>query len=264
MLKIVAASVCIFVFATLMSMVGRGGGNFYVPVLVAAGVTMQQAATTGQLILVATAITALLVFQKHKTVDWKLALVIDPPTDIMAFIGGYFAHCFTGSYLKILFAGLLVLAAFFMLKPVKGHILYDKKHFGYWKRCFGEYRYSVNLWAAIPFTTAVGFFAGMVGISGGSFKIPLMVLACGVPMKIAIGTSSAMVAVTALMGFAGHTVAGDFNFVWTVPMVCVAAIGGLLGGRISIKTNPARLKKIFAYTTLAAAFFMAFSAYSSS
>ncbi len=80
-------------------------------------------------------------------------------------------------------------------------------------------------------------------------------------MKIAIGTSSAMVAVTALMGFAGHTIAGDFDVMWVVPMVCAAVVGGLLGGNISIKTNPDRLKKIFAYGTLAAALFMAFSAY---
>jgi len=260
MLKVITASVCILIVAILMSMVGRGGGNFYVPILIAAGASMNHAATSAQLILLTTAIVATLVFHKHKTVDWKLALVIDPPTDVMAFVGGYFAHCFTGYYLKFLFAGLLVLAAFFMLKPVKEHILHDKKRFGYWDRCFGEYRYSVNLWAVIPFTAVVGFFAGMVGISGGSFKIPLMVLACGVPMKIAIGTSSAMVAMTALMGFAGHTMAGDFNVRWAVPMVCAAVIGGLLGGNISIKTNPDRLKKFFAYTTLAAAFFMAFSA----
>ena len=247
MFKVITTSVCILIVAILMSMVGRGGGNFYVPILVVAGASMNQAATSAQLILLTTAIVATLVFHKHKTVDWKLALVIDPPTDVMAFVGGYFAHCFTGYYLKILFAGLLVLAAFLMLKPVKEHILHDKKRFGYWNRCFGEYRYSVNLWAAIPFTATVGFFAGMVGIS----------------MKIAIGTSSAMVAVTALMGFAGHTIAGDFNVMWTVPMVCAAVVGGLLGGNISIKTNPDRLKKIFAYSTLAAAFFMAFSAYSS-
>jgi len=256
MLKIVIVSACIFVFAILMSMVGRGGGNFYVPILIAAGASMNAAATSAQLILLTTAIAATLVFHKHKTVDWKLALVIDPPTDIMAFVGGYFAHYFAGCYLKFLFAGLLVLAAFFMLKPVREHILHDKKRFGYWNRCFDEYEYSVNLWAAIPFTAAVGFFAGMVGISGGSFKIPLMVLACGVPMRVAVGTSSAMVAVTALMGFAGHTIAGDFNFRWSIPLVCVAVMGGLLGGRISVKTNPERLKKIFAYTTLAAAVFV--------
>ena len=260
-MKILIVSTVVFCIAILMSMVGRGGGNFYVPVLIAAGASMNHAATSAQLILFTTAVVATLIFHKHKLVDWKLALIIDPPTDIMAFVGGYFAHCFTGYYLKFLFAGLLVLAAFFMLKPIKEHILHDKKRFGYWNRCFGEYRYSVNLWVAIPFTAAVGFFAGMVGISGGSFKIPLMVLACGVPMKIAIGTSSAMVAVTAMMGFAGHTLAGDFDVMWVVPMVCAAVVGGLLGGNLSIKTKPDRLKKIFAYGTLAAALFMAFSAY---
>jgi len=44
---------------------------------------------------------------------------MDPQTDIMAFIGGYFAHCFTGYYLKYLFAVFLVLSALFMLNHSK-------------------------------------------------------------------------------------------------------------------------------------------------
>jgi len=256
-MKIILVSLVILLLAIFMAMVGRGGGNFYVPVLIAAGASMNVAATSAQLILMTTALMATFVFHKYKTVDWKLALVIDPPTDIMAFVGGYFAHYFTGFYLKFLFAFLLVLAAFFMLKPVKEHINNGKKQFGYWNRSFGGCDYRVNLWMVIPITALVGFFAGMLGISGGSFKIPLMILVCGVPMKIAIGTSSAMVAVTALMGFAGHSIAGDFNPIWAVPLACVAALGGLIGGKISIKTEPLRLKKIFAYTTLAAAGFMA-------
>ena len=255
-MKIIVISLGILLLAVFMAMVGRGGGNFYVPVLIAAGASMNTAATGAQLILMTTALVATLVFHKYKAVDWKLALVIDPPTDIMAFVGGYFAHYFAGFYLKFLFAILLIIAAFLMLKPVKERINNDKKQFGYWNRSFGGYDYRVNLWMAIPITALVGFFAGMLGISGGSFKIPLMVLACGVPMKIAIGTSSAMVAVTALMGFAGHSIAGDFNPIWAVPLACVAALGGLVGGKISIKIEPLRLKKIFAYTTLAAAGFM--------
>jgi len=255
-MKIVIVSFIILMLAIFMAMVGRGGGNFYVPVLIAAGASMNVAATGAQLILMTTALVATFVFHRFKTVDWKLALVIDPPTDIMAFVGGYFAHYFVGYHLKFLFAVLLVIVAFLMLKPVKEHVNNGKKQFGYWNHSFGECDYRVNLWMAIPITALVGFFAGMLGISGGSFKIPLMVLACGVPMKIAIGTSSAMVAVTALMGFAGHSIAGDFNPVWAVPLACVAALGGLVGGKISIRTEPLRLKKIFAYTTLAAAGFM--------
>ncbi len=255
-MKIAMTATVILFIAMLMAMTGRGGGNFYVPVLVAAGFTMHEAATTGQLILVATAVTALLIFQKHKTVDWKLALVIDPPTDIMAFVGGYYAHIFSGTVLKLVFAGLLVLAGFLMLRPIKEQTSKNQRRIGFWKRQYDNCEYTINFWLVIPITAATGFMAGMVGVSGGSFKIPLMVLACGVPMRIAIGTSSAMVAVTALMGFLGHTVSGDFNPTWTTPLAVVAVLGGLFGAKFSIIAKPENLKRIFAYTTLAAAVFM--------
>ena len=75
-------------------------------------------------------------------------------------------------------------------------------------------------------------------------------------MRVAVGTSSAMVALTACMGFTGHALAGDFQTTWIVPLVLAAATGGILGGKISLKINPNQLKKWFAYTTLAAAVFM--------
>jgi hypothetical protein len=250
----------IFGISVFMSMVGRGGGNFYVPVLVATGIQVHQAATTAQLILFITAVSALLIYGKHRTVDWKLALVIDPPTDIMALVGGYFAHRVSGDALKYIFAGLLIFAGFFMLRPVKEQLYLDKSRFGYWQRAFGEHRYTVNLWLALPVTTFTGFVAGMVGISGGSFKIPLMVLACGVPMRIAVGTSSAMVAATALTGFIGHVIGGDFNPSRAIPLAAVAAVGGFVGSRLSLKTKQKGLKNIFACTTLAAAAFMAANA----
>lgn len=256
MIRIILAIIVTLIISVIMAMTGRGGGNFYVPVLVAAGVTMHQAAATGQLILVVTAAMALLIFQKHKIVDWKLALVIDPPTDIMAFIGGYYAYLFSGITLEIIFSCLLVLAGLFMLCPVKERAFHNTRRFGFWRRQYGNYKYSINLWWSIPITVGTGLVAGMVGISGGSFKVPLMVLVCGVPMKIAVGTSSAMVATTALMGFFGHTISGNFNYMWAIPLAVVALMGGLLGGKLSVKTKPEKLKQIFAYTTLTAALFM--------
>jgi len=177
-MKIAITSMVIFCVAILMAMTGRGGGNFYVLVLVTAGIAIHQAATIGQLILVATATTASLIFQKHKTVDWKLALAIDPPTDIMAFVGGYYAHVFSGTELKFAFAVLLVLASLLMLRPVQERTSKNQRRLGFWQRRYGNYEYVVNLWLVIPTTAAIGFAAGMVGVSGGSFKIPLMVLAC--------------------------------------------------------------------------------------
>ena len=86
--------VSVFFVAILMSMVGRGGGNFYVPILVFLGLEIHQAATTAQFILIAAAVSSALIYNKHRTLDWKLALLIEPPTNIGAFIGGYYSHVF--------------------------------------------------------------------------------------------------------------------------------------------------------------------------
>jgi len=76
-MKPTVALAIILGLAVLMTMTGRGGGNFYVPVLVACGVPMHQAAASGQFILLATAAAATLLFHKNRAVDWKLALVIE-------------------------------------------------------------------------------------------------------------------------------------------------------------------------------------------
>lgn len=252
---VITMSIIILVIAVTMSMVGKGGGNFYVLAMVLAGMQMHNAATTSQLIMMATSITSMIVFNKHNKVDWKLALVIDPPTDIMAFVGGYFASNIEGSSLKLMFAILLIIVSIFMFIPLKETPL-KKSGFGYWHRKFSDSEYTVNLLLTIPITAAVGFFAGAVGISGGAFKIPLMVLLCGIPMEIAIGTSSAMVAATALMGFIGHNINGDFNPQMAIPLTIVAVVGGLIGSKYAIKSKPKNLKKIFAATNLVAAITM--------
>jgi len=254
----------ILAIAVVMTMTGRGGGNFYVLVLVAAGQAMHQAATSAQFILMVTAFTSMLIFQKNRTVDWKLALVIDPPTDIMAFVGGFFSEYASGVSLKLVLAGLLVLAGFMMLIKVKERPYSTEKKFGYWHRNFQGQSYVVNLWFTIPITALAGLAAGAVGISGGSFKIPLMVLLCGVPMRIAVGTSSAMVAATAVMGFFGHASQGHFDHQAAIPFALIAVVGGIIGGKVALKTKPVKLKKLFAYTTLAASVFMVFNALFSS
>ena len=248
--------IIILVIAVLMSMVGKGGGNFYVLTMVLFGITMHEAAPTSQMIMLGTSLASMIIFQKNKKVDWKLALIIDPPTDIMAFVGGYFAGRMEGITLKLMFAILLIAVSVFMFIKVKEKPLEAKYKFGFWNRTFGEYQYTVNLWLTLPITAIVGLFAGATGISGGAFKIPLMVMLCGIPIEIAVGTSSAMVAVTALMGLIGHSFNGHLNLKFAIPLTIVAIIGGIIGGKFALKSNPKNLKKIFAFTNLAAGFTM--------
>ena len=255
-MNVLILALIVIVIAIIMTMTGRGGGNFYVLALVLAGLSMHQAATLGQFILMITALAGMIIFHKNKMVDWKLALVIDPPTDIMAFVGGYFSEYVSGTHLKMIFSGLLVIAGLLMLIKVKDKPISKEKKFGYWHRSYNGYNYVVNLWIAIPVTALVGLASGALGISGGSFKVPLMVLLCGVPMSIAVGTSSAMVAATALMGFIGHASKGHFDPTLAIPVAIAAVFGGIIGGKFALKTKPRNLKKIFAFTTIVAAGFM--------
>lgn len=256
--------ILISAIAVIMTMTGRGGGNFYVPLLVACGAPMHEAATSGQFILFSTAAAAALLFHKHRIIDWRLALLIDPPTDVMALCGGYLSEYAGGMELKLVMAVLLFLAGLLMLVKVKDRSGPKPERFGFWRRKFGDQEYTVNLWLALPICAATGLVSGAVGISGGSFKVPLMVLACGVPMRVAVGTSSVMVAATAAMGFAGHTAQGHFNLAWALPMACAAVLGGVIGSKFALKSKPANLKKLFALTSLAAAAFMVFNAFLSS
>ena len=90
-----------------------------------------------------------------------------------------------------------------------------------------------------------GFASGMVGVSGGSFLVPPMVLVSKFPMLVEVGTASTLIAVTALMGFTGHAMQGDFNPAWAVPLAVITIGGGLLSGKFAMKSKPKHLKKLF-------------------
>jgi len=256
----------IFVVAVAMTMVGKGGGNFYVVILAMAGIPMHTAATTGQFILFAASLAAMIIFHRSKSLSWKLALIIGTLTSLSAFGGGYFSYLFSGSALKMIFAVMLIAAGAVMLVPfsgkkaparvTEGATLLLHPSAGILNISSGGELYRVNLWLVVPVTLLTGFSSGMVGVSGGSFLVPLMVLAAGVTMHTAVGTASTLIAATAFMGFTGHALQGDFDPAWALPLAAITIIGGILGGKFSLKTRPKHLKQLFAYTNWLAAAMM--------
>jgi uncharacterized membrane protein YfcA len=257
MTSLVIVGFFILFVAISMTMVGKGGGNFYVVILAMANVPMHQAATTGQFILFSASIAAMIIFHKNKSVSWVLVILIGTFTALSALGGGYFSHLFSGFTLKLIFSVMLLIAGAVMLIPVSENKNMDpKKCFGIINIESGGEKYNINLWVILPVTILTGFGSGMVGVSGGSFLVPLMVLACGVPMHIAVGTASALIAATAFMGFIGHAVQGDFNPSWAIPLAVITVVGGILGGKFALKTKPKNLKTLFAYTNWLAALFM--------
>jgi len=244
---LVALFLIIFFTGLVFSMFGQGGGAFYVPIMVAFGLPFHEAASTSLFILMATSVSATLVYARSRMVDWKLALVVDPITDILAFVSGYFAIRVGSSILKTVFAFVLLLSSYFMFKPVTEHraSVARRSGFGLWHRQFGDNDYDVKLPVALPLSGAAGIVAGLLGISGGLFKVPLLVLLCGVPMKVAVATSSFMVALTGLSGLLGHSISGTVNWKLAVVLSVAAFSGAQIGSRISVNTDQLFLKKLF-------------------
>jgi len=249
----------ILMIALVMTMTGRGGGNFYVLALVLSGISMHEAATTGQFILICSSLAATIVFRKKKVIDWKLVLLIGSMTLVSAFLGGFFSDKFDATLLKIIFAIFIFIASILMFKPVKNKPKPNKYYRIQFKSTHATYQ--INLIVLIPIVLITGFVSGMVGISGGSFLVPLMVLAIGVPMQVAVGTSTTLVLVTATAGFLGHLSMGHFDVRISIILAIAAIIGSLFGTQLTIKTNPKVLKIIFASTSMIAALIMLYKVF---
>ena len=103
----------------------------------------------------------------------------------------------------------------------------------------------------------VGTLTGFVGAGGGFLIIPALVLGARLPMKLAVGTSLAIIALNSLIGFAGDLSAGT-PVAWPFLLGFLAfALGGIVLGTYLARFIPgARLKPAFGWFTLAMGAFM--------
>jgi uncharacterized protein len=255
----------IMAIAIFMTMTGHGGGNFFVIALALSNINMHTAAATGQFILFTSGFFAMLVFGRKKFVEWRLAVLIGSLIGISAFAGGLFSDYITARMLKLVLTFFLFFVALIMLRPNKKQpqIQVLKTGWMYWNvQSVDKINiFPLNLILIVPFILVFGFIAGMVGISGGSFIVPLLVLSCNVPVKSAIGTASTMVTVSAITGFAGHAISRHFDSHIAIPVAIGGALGGLIGGSLAIKTKSELLKILFAVTTLIASLIMGYKTF---
>jgi len=121
-----------FAISTLFSMIGMGGGILYVPILLFAGFTFKQAPAISLILISATSLAALFTFWRNRRVDWKLALVIDPPTDVMAFVGGYCSALLPEAVLRGILVAVLMVAGALMLKGGAGRRAGERRPSGWW------------------------------------------------------------------------------------------------------------------------------------
>lgn len=94
--------------------------------------------------------------------------------------------------------------------------------------------------------TAVGLLTGFLGVGGGFLVVPALVLALGLPITYAAGTSLVVITVTsaaALVVRAGAGAQPDWGLV--AALTAASAVAAVLGARLAARTDTRRLSGAF-------------------
>jgi len=243
----VVLSVVFFLLAAVCAMLGVGGGIVYVPTLLLTGHDMHWSVTASLATILAGSSSAASVYLLRKEADLPLALLLEPATMLMAFVGGMLSAHVPSPLLQGLLGSVVLGGSYAMWKKKRLLTSKDGTHrWGTWTRVRDDATYHVWLPAVLPAVAAAGLLSGLVGVTGGFLKVPILVLLCGVPMHTAVATSTVMVVFTALGGLAGHVTQETVNWLVLIPLAIAVILGGQLGSRLVKKVEGATLRLVFA------------------
>ena len=210
-----------------LALVGGGGSILAVPLLVyVVGVASPHVAIGTSAIAVAiSALANMIAHWGAGNVRWPCAIVFSLAGVAGAFAGASVAKQFDGQNLLMLFGILMIAIGALMLKRRAGG---------------GDPAVRLTATSArrlIPMLVgtgfAVGLLAGFFGIGGGFLIVPGLMLATGMPLIAAIGTS--LVAVVAFGASTAISYAMSGLVDWRLAALFIA--GGLLGGLAGIATG---------------------------
>ncbi len=241
--------ILLFLAALLAGFFGQGGGVLYTPIQILLGVPFRTASATSLFLIMVMALSSTIVFRKAHIVDWQMAVVMEIPTMLGAFAGGFISGYFPENLLILILIALLLIGSFSL------NHYHSRKNFKprntnkiwIWTREMNGTKYHINILILIPVTLLVGFLTSIVGIGGGPIKVPMMVLLFSVPMDIAIGSSAFMVGLTATAGFIGHAATGHWNWQMSLILAIPVFIGGHFGSNFSTHLNKEKLQKWFSW-----------------
>ncbi|MBS1600383.1 MAG: sulfite exporter TauE/SafE family protein [Bacteroidetes bacterium] len=102
----------------------------------------------------------------------------------------------------------------------------------------------------------VGMLTGLIGIGGGFLIVPALFFLARLPMKVAIGSALLIITINATFSFLTSFTTVPIDWSLLIKFTAGAAIGILIGTKISEKISGNYLKKIFGCFLLLVSFFI--------
>lgn len=226
----------IFVVAILYSSVGHGGASGYLAVMAFLAVAPAVTRPTALVLNLFVASIATIQFYRAGHFSWRLFWPFAIASIPFAFLGGMI-HLPTNIYKIVL--GLVLLFAAFRLA---------------WSFSKDAEVKQPQLWLALIIGAAIGLLSGLVGVGGGIFLTPVLLLMNWSETKTAAGNSALFILVNSAAGLAGNyaqvTVLPSNVWLWITAAVAGGIIGSLLGAN---KFNSLMLRRVLAAVLLFAA-----------
>ena len=208
------------VVGIVLGLVGGGGSILAVPLLVyVVDVEPTHVAIgTSALAVSVSAFASLVPHARAGHVKWRCAFVFAGSGVLGALAGAELAKAVPGDHLLVLFGGLMVVVGLLMFRRRDDEGNPDIR--------LGSDTARELLPLLVGIGFAVGALSGFFGIGGGFLIVPGLILATGMPLIFAIGTSLVAVGAFGAATAASYTFSGLIN--WNVAAFFV--LGGLLGG----------------------------------
>ena len=235
-----------FVAGVFGSMLGVGGGVIMVPVLsLAFGVPIKTAIATSIVCVIATSSMAQTTFAARGMTNMRLGMVLEVATTVGAVAGGVTAVLIDGRVLQVAFAVVLFYVAWQMgrrggdIVPAETALM-PSSYYDPAEGRRGRPTACTACGLGFGLSFVAGNVSGLLGVGGGAFKVPIMNLLMGVPLKATIATSNLMIGVTAATSAAIFYGRGYMDPHWAVPAALGILAGARLGPRLAIRL-PARV-----------------------
>jgi len=249
-ITIVSQFILLGIFVGFISgLFGIGGGGIIVPILTVIllsldfneEIVVHTALGTSMAIMAITSFSSLIAQHKKQAVLWNMFKMILPSVIIGTFLSSFLATYLSSFTLAIIFSFFMFVSSihmFFGKQPESKDRIFPFK---------------------IQFLAGsfIGAISALISVAGGMFIVPFLV-AQGVNIKKAIGTSSAIGSPLALSGAIGYMINGwsfgDYESSYTLgylylPAILLVSIGSVFaapfGVKVSHKLSITLLKRMF-------------------
>lgn len=219
-------------FTTLLTIAGEGAAIILIPTYIALGIDVRVAMATALLLNTLAMVIACPRYYKKKLIMFKVGLPILVAASLSSPIGAYVSKQLDKQILTVLFIAFLLFASsmMFFYRPQE--------------RAQGAVEQSKH--KQIVYGTSVGvfagFMAGLLGVGGGNFILPVLVY-LGFNPKKASATTAFIVIFSSFSGFLAHTTVGNISFNLLLFTASGSVIGALIGSWLmSEKLKPKQVK----------------------